>query len=344
MKLLGCSCLVITLGTLAPVVESSADDLNDIRAIFELPEAELLEPDELQEIIDRWDDALLTDQRAINRLFGRLTTPAEEGPLEGISVLRYGNAELIDRIVESVLDYAYYSSDCEEQEQAVIDAYPPGWFNVGSGEYDLALHRLGLSTFDERLAPAVLYWESEELDSSSALRGPLRAPYIAVTAPERFLDTVFLDSTLGERPALPEENANPNVFYADNGEPIMALEEVLAVLSWIPRTAPDTAEAYRGHILGFVESYALYYTVPRPQATAVSAPRYLPGRDFDTRTNALRVLDSLGGSEHREIAAAIRDAPMPVPAATERLQERREGRLDEIRQVADETLAKLDAR
>ena len=291
------------------------ETLNELRTILQLPEAEMLEPGELNTLLGEISQGRTQGWDYLEPALVRAYKQVPDGPFRRIWVLRYGNPELIDAVVDIYIAEATGSATFEGDG-------PP------SGETHIALATVAQSTFDPRLLEVELALGNPD---GHPHWGKLRIPFLAAVDPAPIIQALFTVEA-GERLG---EDAHHSGFYCpDSGAPFMRITDALHFFRWVYEIDPGHALEYRDEVLGFVESHALHYARPWPQYNGEL--RVSTGPDLRTRRAALEVLQRYGTEHDAQLVETIAAASFPADRIIDSNQEA----IDELREVlAPKTLA-----
>lgn len=270
-------------------------------AAADVPPQETMTPEELENWLSTWENALTRyDLRDLSEAMRRVT---QQGRF-----LRYDNPEIKVRVI------ALYKGEMEARFKG---ASPPTADVDGSEEsaqaddgryrehdevyldYLDALVPLALSTFSPEIYETVL---------THRLGGVARYQYLATVDAEHVLK-LLLEAEPQERTHV---NQPPNILELPAAGTSKSVRDAFRLLDVLCDIAPETVVAEEDRVLEFVRKYALKYSEP-VEVSYRDDPRHLSGQDYLVRRLALQTLDLLAETaDIRDLVEEImRDAPEP---------------------------------
>lgn len=273
-------------------------------------------------------------------------------------VLRYGNAEIVDRIVRVYIAEYQRSlrADIVAHEQATA-AQPPSLgediyshnyelncmllqrsvaadgqlyrdqdikdvLRKGEGEHEAdylrQLASLAESTFSPRIYDYVWAYPNP---------GTWKMLYLANVLPERTMEHL-VTATLAERLGHPRPEARDLLFRIDTGA-FLQISDAMQVLAFMARSQEDTVRKYRDQCIAFLQRHAMHYRNSRLES------RYSKTRDYFCRLHALQILEVAGDRKDAAQTEAIAsDAPSKEEAIGHRKRKASVAQYPEIAEKA----------
>jgi hypothetical protein len=310
--------IAVLVATVAPFALGGAKRPEDVSTTAHpfFPEMETLSQEELQPLLEKWDNALeiedfLERHRALPTVYGFAPRGMR---FAGAAFLLYDNPEVKDRIINLYLQE--YAKADEPDHERRTKTNP--WYGGEAGaEYVSHLTTAAESTFDPRI------YETEL--TGKAFGGRLRTLYLATVNPEQILTYLF-ESRLGEWIGGPRPG-HRDLFYNGSVAWGMSVDRAYTLLSLMTIQSPDVLRKHRGQVLEFVMTHIDHFREPR-SVSYKDELVYMRHYDYEVRDGALDVLQLLGTAENVELVEEIiRDVPQMGP---ERLSEDPRDRRDRL--------------